>query len=437
MTIRPVANSLAQLLLAVVCVICTAPYHLCANAAVPGFDQQFKLTASDSDAFDFFGSSVGISGNLVITGAYGDNDAGGNSGSAYLTNKNTGQQLFKLVASDAEGGAVFGSSVGISGNRAIVGAYLDNSVGIDDGSAYLFDTTNGQQLFKLAQPNGEQDDHFGTSVGIAGNTAIVGAPRRDVAQSGTNVGLAYLFDSNTGQLTFTLTAPDAHGGEQFGSAVSIRDNIAIVGAFADNVHGPSSGSAYLFNATNGLPMNKLVPADGQQLDSFGTAVAVSNSFALIGAQGDDDNGLDSGSAYVFNVNTGQQLFKLKPTDGQAQARFGISVAFSGNFAIVGAARDNGYGQESRAAYVFDMTTGQQLLKFHGLDTDAFDDFGISVGIDGDRVIVGAESADLPGQIEAGAAYLFSVPEPSALILAIGAFAGLASRRGRSTSHTRV
>jgi hypothetical protein len=77
------------------------------------------------------------------------------------------------------------------------------------------------------------------------------------------------------------------------------------------------------------------------------------------------------------------------------------------------------------------------LKFHGLDTDAFDDFGISVGIDGNTVIVGAEFADLPGQIEAGAAYLFSVPEPSALVLAIGAFAGLASRRGRSTSYTRV
>jgi hypothetical protein len=439
MMIRRVARSAVQTSRLIALVVCTASSTRYAIAASPSLgDQRFKLIASDSAASDFFGNSLGISGSRIIVGAYGKDDAGVNSGSAYLLDKNSGQQLFKLVASDAAAGDLFGSVVGVSGNRAIVGAYFDDNVSIDDGSAYLFDASNGQQLFKLAQPNAAQDNHFGISVGIDGGTAIVGASGTSVSSSDSHSGVAYLFDVATGQIKFTLRAPDAHSGEQFGQAVSVRDNIAIVGAFADNVHGPASGSAYLFNTITGSPIRKFTPADGQQLDQFGNAVAVSSSYALVGAALDDDNGVDSGSAYVFDVNTGQQLFKLKPSDGASQARFGSSVAFSGNLAIIGAARDNANGQESGAAYIFNLTTGRQILKIRGSDTDAFDDFGTSVGIDGDTIVGGAPFADLPGgRIQAGAAYLFAVPEPSTLALTGLALSALTAHRRKSAPHNRV
>ena len=138
--------------------------------------QVFKLVASDAAEHDMFGLSVAVSGNLAIVGAPGDDDDGAVSGSAYLFDVTTGQQLFKLTASDALGDRIFGTSVAISGNRAIVGA-PGNGIGVHYGSAYVFDVTTGQELFKLTAPDLNPPffhDNFGGSVAISGNTVIVG-----------------------------------------------------------------------------------------------------------------------------------------------------------------------------------------------------------------------------------------------------------------------
>ena len=154
-------------------------------------DSEQKLTAEDAASYDYFGYSVGVSGNTAIVGAYLDDDNGGASGSAYLFDTITGAET-KLTASDAASSDVFGVSVGVSGNTAIVGAYLDDDNGfIDSGSAYLFDTTTGAET-KLTAPDGEAGDRFGWSVGVSGNTAIVGAYGDD--DNGSSSGSAYVFD---------------------------------------------------------------------------------------------------------------------------------------------------------------------------------------------------------------------------------------------------
>ncbi|NNF05172.1 MAG: hypothetical protein HKN21_00290, partial [Candidatus Eisenbacteria bacterium] len=138
-------------------------------------DQLFKLTASDAASGDSFGSGVGLSGNIGIVGAQGDDDPGSNAGSAYLFDATTGNQLFKLAATDAQAGDVFGEVVAIDGNVAIVGAAQSDDAGSASGSAYLFDVTTGNQLFKLTASDAAAGDFFGISVGISGNVAIVGA----------------------------------------------------------------------------------------------------------------------------------------------------------------------------------------------------------------------------------------------------------------------
>jgi len=192
------------------------------------FDQETKLTASDAAVDDRFGRAVSISGNTAFVGAWRDDDDGSRSGSAYLFDANTGSQLLKLTASDAAADDAFGRFVSISGNTALVGAPGDDDGGSESGSAYLFNATTGAQIAKLTASDAEMEDRFGFSVSISGNTALIGANGDD--DGGNLAGSAYLFDATTGNELFKLAATDAALGDFFGRSVSISGNTALVGA---------------------------------------------------------------------------------------------------------------------------------------------------------------------------------------------------------------
>lgn len=267
-------------------------------------DQLFKLLADDGAANDHFGGTVAISGTTAIVGAYFDDDNGTDSGSACLFNTTTGQQIAKLLPDHGAAEDLFGRSVAISGTTAIVGAFQDDDDGTDSGSAYLFDTTTGQQFAKLLPDDGTANNLFGWSIAISGTTAIVGA-WRDV-DDGTDSGSAYLFDTTTGQQITKLLPNDGGPNDEFGDSVSISGTTAIVGAPYDNVGCPEDpscwpGSAYLIDVTTGQQFYKLTAADGAHLDQFGISVAISGTTAIGGAILGADNGTVSGSAYLFDA----------------------------------------------------------------------------------------------------------------------------------------
>ncbi len=249
-----------------------------------------------------------------------------------------GDQLFKLLAADGAAGDDFGTSVGIRGTTAIVGAWADDDNGSNSGSAYLFDTTTGKQIAKLLPDDGAAADFFGHAVAICGppgkEIAIVGSQGDD--DNGSFSGSAYLFDTATGRQIAKLLANDGAGGDGFGWTVAISpDGIgAIVGAPWHDDNGTDSGSAYLFDISdpaNPTQLFKLLPNDGAAFHQFGTSVAISPDSigtAIVGAHRDDDNGSLSGSAYLFDTTTGRQIFKLLPNDGAAGDHFGGSVAIS-------------------------------------------------------------------------------------------------------------
>jgi hypothetical protein len=299
--------------------------------------QLAKLTASDSAANDEFGWSVGISGDTAIIGAPSDDDFGNSSGSAYLFDVTAGAQLAKLTASDGAAHDNFGWSVGISGNTAIVGAPFDRDNGEQAGSAYLFDITTGAELAKLTPSDGAALDIFGWSVGISGDTAIVGAAYGDGEHSRS--GSAYLFDVRSGTQLVKLTASDGASGDGFGQTVDISGNRAIVGAPAAN---GESGSAYLFDVTTGTPLAKLLP--NGPMRGFGESVGISGDTATVGAFNRSIE-YPLGSLHVFSATTGIQLAEWPPFD----AVVGGSVDISGKSAIVG---EVGLG----SAYVLDVTT---------------------------------------------------------------------------------
>ncbi|MCH8305534.1 MAG: FG-GAP repeat protein, partial [Candidatus Marinimicrobia bacterium] len=320
--------------------------------------QEAKLLASDGAAGDQFGWSVSISGDYAVVGAIFDADNGSLSGSAYIF-KRAGEswvQEAKLLPSDGAAGDRFGHSVSISGDYAVMGALNDGSI----GSAYVFkrtDTTWAEED-KLLPSDGAASDQFGISVSISGDYAVVGANLDD--DNGSLSGSAYVFkrtDTTWTQETKLLPS-DGAAGDRFGISVSISGDYAVVGANANDDNESNSGSAYLFKRTDTTwaQETKLLASDGAAFDLFGVSVSISGDYAVVGAYLHDDNGGSSGSAYLFK-RTGTswaQEVKLLPSDGAAADQFGFSVSISGDYAAVGAYLHDDNGTNSGSAYVFSL-----------------------------------------------------------------------------------
>ncbi len=378
--------------------------------------QRQKLLASDGAAGDYFGRSVSISGDYAIVGASYDDDKGYNSGSAYIFrwDGTAWSQQQKLLASDGDVNDYFGWwSVSISGDYAIVGAYLDDDKGYNSGSAYIFrrDGTAWVQQQKLTASDGAALDEFGWSVSISGDLAIVGAIYGDGNEP--NSGSAYIFkwDGTSWNQQAKLLASDGDAGDRFGFSLSISSDYAIVGACEDDDKGTESGSAYIFkrHGTAWSQLAKLTASDGASWDYFGWSVSISGDLAIVGAPKDDDKGSRSGSAYIFkrDVIDWVQQQKLLASDGAYFDYFGVSVSISGDLAIVGACYDDDNGSDSGSAYIFKWhnTTWVELQKILASDGAAEDWFGRSVSISGEYVIVGASCDDDKGT-NSGSAYIF-------------------------------
>jgi FG-GAP repeat len=267
--------------------------------------QQTKLTATDSAVDDFFGVSVAISGETVLIGALKDDDKGESSGSAYIFQRLGGAwvQQAKLTADDGAAGDVFGSSVALSEDTAIVGAFGDDDTGERSGSAYSFVRRGDAwtQQAKLTADDGEATHFFGTSVSLSGNTAIVGANDFDRSDAS---GAAYIFvrSGDTWTQQTKLNPNDGAGEDAFGTSVAVSEDTVIVGAPGDDDKGKSSGSAYIFvrSRDKWIQQNKLTALDGAIGDGFGESVALSENTAIVGVPGNDDRGEGSGAVYVFS-----------------------------------------------------------------------------------------------------------------------------------------
>ncbi len=396
------------------------------------FDTEVKITASDGQFDDNFGFSLSIDGDTAIVGVACDDDNGNLSGSAYLYQRDQGGadnwgQVTKITAFDAGAEDQFGFSVAISGDTAIVGANTDDDNGNFSGSAYVHQRDQGGvdnwgHVTKIT--DGTPGDQFGFSIAISGDTAIVGARDFDCG-AGNNCGAAYVYQRDQGGtdnwgLVTQITAFDAAEFDRFSFSVAISGDTAIVGAIGDDDNGSSSGSAYVYQRNEGGANNwglvrKITASDGAELDDFGSSVAISGDTAIVGATGDDDNGGDSGSAYVYQRDQGGvdnwgQVTKITACDAAALDRFGLSVAISGDTAIVGAKDDDDHGSTSGSAYVYRRDEGGvdnwgQGTKLTASDSAAGDQFGRSVAISGDTKIVGANQDDDNGT-DSGSAYLF-------------------------------
>jgi len=401
--------------------------------------QVAKLTAADGAADDAFGGSVSVSGDTAVAGAC-NAAVGGNpaQGAAYVFYRNQGGPdawgwVAKLTADDGVAGDCFGSSVSVSGDTAVVGAeWADAGL----GAAYVFYRDQGGadtwgQVVKIPA-DGEL---FGCSVSVSGDTAVVGAYWATVGGNQWQ-GAAHVFYRDQGGpdawgWVAMLTAADGAEYDEFGYSVSVSGDTAVVGAVLADV---GLGAAYVFYRDQGASdawgqVAKLTAADGAAGDCLGSSVSVSGDTAVVGAQDANVGGNNSqGTAYVFYRDQGGadawgQVAKLTAADGGANDNFGASVSVSGDTAVVGAhAADIGGNDDQGAAYVFHRNQGGadawgKVAKLTAADGAADDWFGQSISVSGDTAVVGAMLADVGGNVNQGAAYVFA-PPPAAPPLAV-------------------
>ena len=374
-----------------------------------------KLMAGDVDAGDHLGNAVDVGDGRIIVGALLHDDNGNNSGAAYIFRYLGASWIeeAELLSKDGANEDRFGESVGISGHAAIVGANGDDDNGPESGSAYIFrfDGRVWIQEAKLVPSDGSQADEFGKAVAIFGDLAIVGAYRAD--EAGVDSGAAYIFrrTESVWEQEIKLLASDGETQDRFGWSVALSGNVALIGARRHDDNGVESGAAYVFrfNGSTWIEEQKLLASDGDILDDFGFSVSLSENVAVIGARGDEDNGFESGSAYVFrfmdSVWTEEQ--KLLAKDGEPEDKFGHSVAVSGDVAVIGARWDDDNGTDSGSAYVFSFNGDgwSQEVKLAGSDGAAGDAFGVFVGVHNGIAGVGAPEEDDPGG-KSGALYVF-------------------------------
>jgi hypothetical protein len=387
-------------------------------SAASSFIHEAQLLAGDAAPGDSFGASVAVSGDTAVVGApLDDTAAGAEAGSVYvfLRTGTTWALQQQLFASDGGAGDNFGFSVSVAGDTLVVGAWMDDTAaGADAGSAYVFvrsgSTWTEQQ--KLLPSDGEVGQSFGASVSLSGETAVVGSPMDNTA-GGFAAGSAYAFLRSGTVWTEQqkLLAPDGALGDQFGFSASLSGESVIVGAFFDDM---LRGSAYVFvrSGTTWSMQQKLLAADGVLNDFFGVSVSLSGDTAVAGAVfADTPAGTDSGAAYVFvrsgTVWTQQQ--KLIGSDTGGSDLFGVAVSVAGDEVVVGAQdHDTAGGENAGSAYVFGRfgTVWTEHRTLLAPDGGTLDNFGASVSVSGDTVLVGAPFDDTTAGAAAGSAHVF-------------------------------
>jgi hypothetical protein len=423
-----------KLILAVMA--CIAMQALFAATPIPVEEELVKLLSTDLEDGDRFGNAVAVDGNTAVIGALYEEDTANfpntyNRGAAYVfTRDGSGvwSQQAKLIASDWASDDQFGSSVALDGDTAVIGAWYEDSDGYSaNGAAYVFTRDGGAwtQQAKLLAPDKASWDVFGYSVAVDGDTAVIGAIYEDSDGVDGN-GAAYVFTRTSGAWSFQakLLADDKARWDSFGNSVAVSgDTVAIGSPGHSTPYANYAGVVYMFTRS-GETWNQtaqLAASDQNYGDEFGSSVDLEGDIALIGAPDKASPYSYSGAAYVFTRDGGgywNEQAKLLASDLASESsmfdRFGCSVAIDGDVAVIGSRNQDSDGVSNNgAAYVFARDGSgvwTEQMKLLASDKATDDWFGGTLDISGATIIVGVPMKDykVPGDDYSGAAYIYGL-----------------------------
>ena len=372
---------------------------------------------------DFFGRSVALSGSRLATGAHGDNTAANDAGSAYVYELASGTPTVparSITTPSPSSDEEFGTSVAITGSMVVVGAYHDDKGATNAGSVYVYDFLSGtpnDPVLTLDNPAPSTNDYFGASVAAAGNLIVVGAFQDD--SGNTNTGTVYVYNRSSTTPTvpvWTIHNPTPQAQDQFGNAVAISGSLVVIGAFKNDPVAADAGSAYVYDLSSPTPTVPILTLDNPEPgieDWFGYAVAISGNKVAVGAYGDDFGAVNAGSVYVYDisvVNPTVPVAILRNPAATADDWFGYAVGISGSRVVVGSHQNDSGDFDAGSAYVYDLSAANPTQPVVTIDNPAperEDYFGIAVAISGTRVVIGASEVDL-GAPDTGSAYVYEL-----------------------------
>ena len=377
-----------------------------------------KLTASDASGLAYFGSSVALDGNVAVVGAHFEGGAGFWAGAAYVFRHNGTQWVEeqKLTGGDTEAFDFFGAAVAVENDVIVVGAPGD---GGETGSAYVFGYNGTTWMEEQKLTLSETSLGFGAPLSLDGNVLLVGEPADDDACPSVFLcrsGAAHVYRYNGAAWAHEqkLTASDAEEDDTFGASLDVCGDVAIIGARKEDNVRIDQGAAYVFryDGVAWTEEQKLEASDGASLDFFGKAVGICSDRAVVGAYRDIHSGILSGSVYQFDFDgtTWLETQKLVPGDAADDDQFGVSLWLEGDSLLVGSFGDGEFFARAGAAYVYrhDGVTWGDEHKLVATDAGAGDRLGGAVAMSGEAVLTGATGDADAGQ-DTGSAYVFNVP----------------------------
>lgn len=372
-----------------------------------------KIVAQDGSPDDRFGKAVSLSDNWLVAGANrDDNINGSNSGSVYIykyENLNIIDE-FHIISFDGEANDYFGKSLSIYNNWLVVSSIYDNVNGEKSGSAYVYHFDESDWIFhsKLVPDDGAPFDRFGYSVDIYDDVIVIGSVYDD--DMGEDSGSVYVYRlvNNQWNLESKLLSDSQEEGDFFGVTISIDSNLVAVGSVYDDVMGLNSGSVSLFSYNNGIwsEIEKIVAFDGMDYDFFGNALDLNNGKLVVGSFHDNNSYQNSGSVYLYEINqdnVSALINKITAFDEGINDNFGQSVAIYGNYFAVGSLNDDN-GLNSGAVYIYDIDDEFNEIKYIPDDGSQYDEFGGSIALYENTILVGSQYSD----DSIGSAYLTNI-----------------------------
>ncbi|MFK8012905.1 MAG: FG-GAP repeat protein [Marinicellaceae bacterium] len=332
---------------------------------------------------DYFGSSVSLSGNRLLVGAFNDNNPNGRSGAAYIFDYNGNEWTMTQKIRDDIGdiSSRFGIAVSLEGDRVLIGAA--GSI----GAAFIYELDGNTWLQKqeFFLNNSFSSSRFGSSVNLSSSRAIIGAP------SGKGFAHVYDFNGSTWNKIQTILPSDSTEADLFGHNVSVFGDSLLIGA-PDN---DDTGAVYQFTLDNNVwvQQQQILPDESAEFDAFSSSISLFGNRALVGAHLDDENGTDSGSAYIFDFDGSHWILtqKLFANDGQEGDYFGQNVSLFEGRALIGSQSDSINGNRTGSAYLFNLIEGEwlQIQKINDTDGQFEDEFGGKVSLSNDHALIGA------------------------------------------------
>jgi len=385
--------------------------------------QQVKLTESNGESNDFFGSAVTLSadGNTALVGATGYYYNKSGQGGAYIFTRSgttwTQQTDPPIITPDASVNDFFGNAVALSsdGNTALIGASDKSS---NRGAAYAYTRSGASWIYQheFTASDGQAGDDYGHAVSLSsdGNTALIGADNASLPGMAV-AGAAYLYSRSGAAWAGEkkLVSPAGAASEWFGNSVALSSDglTAVVGVPYATIVIPSAGAttnigcAWVFYGANFASTRKLVNNDGKQGEIMGSAVVIAGNAAIIflGSPGLTYGITGQGGVFEFDqlLSPWQQQNELNNAAGAQNDYLGYSLALSGdgNTALVGSL-------DMKAASVYTRIGGYWSLQktLHSPDPNPTSfGFAVALSADGNTALVG----DYQTNTLVGAAYLFT------------------------------